>query len=235
MAILLRGDFDASRLRSLAKKAKDGPQARRLLALAAIYDGAMRTEAAKIGGVGLQIVRDWVIRFNASGPVGLLNGKAPGQPSKLNDAQRRVIAQMIESGPIPAVHGVVGWRLIDLAQWIFEEFRITIAKQTLSRELRTMGYRKLSARPRHHSQAEGVIEDFKKDSRRAWMKSRAKRPSLSRQERFGSRTRRASGRRTRSPAGGRSAVPARVRPAINVPHRPTSSGRSARKRARAQP
>ena len=54
---------------------------------------------------------------------------------------------MIESGPIPAVHGVVRWRLLDLAQWIFEEFRITIAKQTLSRELRAMGYRKLSARP----------------------------------------------------------------------------------------
>jgi transposase len=180
MAILLRGDFDASRLRSLAKKAKDGPQARRLLALAAIYDGAMRTEAAKIGGVGLQIVRDWVIRFNASGPVGLLNGKAPGQPSKLNDAQRRVIAQMIESGPIPAVHGVVRWRLIDLAQWIFEEFRITVAKQTLSRELRAMGYRKLSARPRHHAQAAGVVEDFKKTSQRAWMKSRVKKRSMSR-------------------------------------------------------
>jgi hypothetical protein len=46
---------------------------------------------------------------------------------------------MLESGPTPAVHGVVRWRLIDLAQWIFEESRITIAKQTLSRELRSMG------------------------------------------------------------------------------------------------
>jgi hypothetical protein len=88
-----------------------------------------------------------VIWFNAHGPDGLLDGK-----------------RMIESGPIPAVHGVVRWRLIDLAQWVFEEFRITIAKQTLSRELRAMGYRKLSARPRHHAQAEGVIEDFKKVS-----------------------------------------------------------------------
>src|SRR5436853_1272677 len=110
-----------------------GPQARRLLALAAIYDGATRTEAAKIGGVGLQIIRDWVLHFNERGPDGLLNGKSPGQPSKLNDVQRQVIARVIESGPIPAVHGVVRWRLIDLAQWIFEEFRITIAKQTLSR------------------------------------------------------------------------------------------------------
>ena len=48
--IPLRRDFGASQLRGLAKKTKDGPQARRLLALAAIYDGATRTEAAMIGG-----------------------------------------------------------------------------------------------------------------------------------------------------------------------------------------
>ena len=179
--IPLRLDFDVSALRTVAKKTKDGPQARRLLALAAIYEGATRTEAAKIGGVGLQIIRDWVLWFNAEGPEGLRNGKAIGQPPKLNDAQRQAVAQMIESGPIPAIHGVVRWRLIDLAQWIFEEFRITIAKQTLSRELRAMGYRRLSARPRHHAQAAGAIEDFKKTSPRAWTKLRAKRPSMSRQ------------------------------------------------------
>jgi transposase len=120
-----------------------------------------------------------VMRFNARGPDCLLGGKSPGQPSKLNDFQRQAIAQMIESGPIPAAHGVVRWRLIDLAQWIYEEFRITIAKQTLSRELRAMGYRKLSARPRHHAQVDGAIEDFKKTSALAWTK-RAKRRSTSR-------------------------------------------------------
>jgi len=177
--VALCGDYKASQLRGLARKTKDGPQARRLLALAAIYDGASRTEAAKIGGVTLQIIRDCVIRFNARGAAGLLDGKSPGQPSRLNDVQRQAIVRMIESGPIPAIHGVVRWRLIDLAQWIYEEFRITVAKQTLSRELRAMGYRKLSARPRHHAQAEGAVEDFKKTSQRAWMKSRAKRQSTS--------------------------------------------------------
>src|SRR6201981_1674982 len=103
----LRQDFDAPQVRGLARKTKDGPQARRLLALAGIYDGATRTEAAKIGGVGLQIIRDWVLRFNARGPDGLLDGKSTGQPSKLNDTQRQAIAGMIESGPIPAVQGVV--------------------------------------------------------------------------------------------------------------------------------
>jgi len=178
-ATALRTDFTGSELRQLARYTRDANQARRLLALAVIYDGGSRSEAARVGGVGLQIIRDWVLRFNARGPEGLLNGKSSGHPPKLNDVQRQAVARLIESGPAPAVHGVVRWRLIDLAQWIFEEFGITVAKQTLSRELRAMGYRKLSARPRHHAQAEGAIEDFKKASPRAWTKSRAKKRSMS--------------------------------------------------------
>jgi transposase len=178
MPIPLRADFDAAALRSWAKKTKDGPQARRLLALAAIYDGATRTEAAKLGAVTLQIVRDWVVKFNARGPEGLVDRKSPGQPSRLNDTHRAAIAAMIESGPIPAIHGVVRWRVVDLCQWVFEEFRVTVAKQTLSRELRKMGYRKLSARPRHHAQAEGAIEEYKKNSPPVWARSRARRTSI---------------------------------------------------------
>ena len=177
-AIGLRDDYDAGALRAAAKRSKDGPQARRLLALAAIYDGVTRTEAAKIGGVGLQGVRDWVLKFNAQGPDGLIDRKAPGQPSRLKDEHRAALARMIEDSPTPAIHGVVRWRLVDLRQWVFEEFRISIAEQTMSRELRKMGYRKLSARPRHHAQAEGAIEDFKKPSQRAWRKSRAKKASM---------------------------------------------------------
>src|SRR3954469_19254493 len=149
-------------VRSAARRSKDGPQARRLLALAAIYDGASRSGAARIGGVTLQIVCGWVLKFNADGPPGLIDRKAPGQPSRLNDTHRTALAGIIESGPVPAIHGVVRWRIVDLCQWMFETFRVTIAKQTMSRELRAMGYRKLSARPRHHAQAEGAIEDFKK-------------------------------------------------------------------------
>ena len=178
MPIGLRDDFEAQELRLAARRSKDAAQARRLLALAAIYDGASRTEASRIGGVTLQIVRDWVVKFNAGGPDGLIDRKAPGQPSRLNDAHRMALAAAIESGPMPAIHGVVRWRLIDLCQWLWEEFRVQIAKQTLSRELRAMGYRKLSARPRHHAQAEGAIEDFKKVSQPVWSKSRAKSASI---------------------------------------------------------
>jgi transposase len=172
MPLPLKDDFDAAALRRIARKTKDGPQARRLLALAAIYEGASRTEAARIGGVTLQIVRDWVVKFNAHGPEGLIGRKPPGRPAKLTDTHRATLAGLLESGPIPAIHGVVRWRLIDLAQWLFEEFRITISKQTLSRELRAMGYRKLSARPRHHARNEHAANAFKKSSRPAWQPSR---------------------------------------------------------------
>jgi transposase len=172
-AIPLRADFDAASVRLVAKCSKDGAQARRLLALAAIYDGASRSEAAALGSVTLQVVRDWVLRFNAHGPAGLVDRKSPGKPSRLTAEHRMALVRAIEDGPVPAIHGVVRWRLIDLCQWLWEEFQVRIAKPTLSREVRALGYRKLSARPRHHAQAEGAIEAFKKTSPRAWRRSRA--------------------------------------------------------------
>lgn len=174
IAIGLRKDFDATTLRALARGSKDGPQARRLLALAAIYNGATRSESAKIGGVTLQIVRDWVLRFNEHGPDGLLDRKAPGQPSIMKDEHRAALARMVEDGPTPAIHGVVRWRIVDLCQWLFEEYRLSASETTMSRELRKMGYRKLSARPRHHAQRDGAIEEFKKSSRRVWRTSHVK-------------------------------------------------------------
>ncbi|NEI67756.1 helix-turn-helix domain-containing protein [Rhizobium leguminosarum] len=101
-AIALRDDFDGPALRQFAKGTRDAAQARRLLALAEIYDGGSRTDAARIGGVTLQIVRDWVVRFNEHAFAGLLNGKAPGNRPKLNDDQRQALAKIVERGPIPA-------------------------------------------------------------------------------------------------------------------------------------
>ncbi len=104
--IALRGDFEAADLRRLANASKDAGQNRRLLALAEIYDGGRRSDGARIGGVGLQVIRDWVLRFNGEGPNGLIDRKAPGVAPKLNDAQRRALAEIVEPGPIPAIHKV---------------------------------------------------------------------------------------------------------------------------------
>ena len=170
-AIGLRGDFDGAGLRALAKTTKDARQASRLVALAAIYDGGARGAAARIGGAGLQTVRDWVLRFNARGLDGLIDAKAPGNPSKLDASQRRALSGMVESGPMPSIHGVVRWRLKDLTQWIWEEFRVALDETTMGRELRKLGFRKLPARPRHHAQNELAIEAFKKACLPRWAKS----------------------------------------------------------------
>ena len=180
VAVPLRSDFDAAQLRALAKRARDPDQTRRLLALAAISDGASRTEAAQIGCVTLQIVRDWVLRFNARGPEGLRTGRAPGAPPRLTDQHRQALQALVDRGPIAAIHGVVRWRLKDLTLWIWEEFRLSLSKQTLSRELRAMNYRKLSARPRHPAKSEAAVSAFKKTSPRSWTRSWRTRPAASR-------------------------------------------------------
>ncbi|WP_375700404.1 transposase [Pseudophaeobacter sp. TrK17] len=162
-AIELRADFEGRGLRRLARKTKNASQSRRLLALAEICDGGSRGDAARIGGVGLQIVRDWVLRFNARGADGLINGKAPGQRPKLNETQRQALVTIVESGPPPSIHGVVRWRLSDLAQWLHAEFAVSLDETTVSRELRKLWYVKLTARPRTmHAQDTEGLEAVKK-------------------------------------------------------------------------
>lgn len=180
MPIPLSPDYDAVSLRAAARGSKDAHQTRRLLTLAAAYDGATRTEAAVIGGVTVQIVRDWVAKLNTYGPAGLIDRRGGGTPPILSDEHRRALAVAIEDGPIPAVHGVVRWRVIDLCQWLWDGYAVRVSKQTLSRELRGMGFRRLSARPRHHAQAQGAIDAFKKVSPRVWTRSGARRVSAAR-------------------------------------------------------
>lgn len=161
-ALALRKDFTGSDLRQLARASRDADQTRRLLALAVIFDGGSRGEAAKTGGVGRQIIRDWVERFNSEGPDGLVTRKAPGAPSKLDDAQRAALAHVVERGPDPEIDEVVRWRLLDLAAWVWDTFGISISEATLSRERNALGFSKLSARPRHHAQDAQAIDAFKK-------------------------------------------------------------------------
>lgn len=193
--IALRTDFDADALRLEARRSRDAAQARRLLALASIYEGGSRGAAARIGGVTLQIVRDWVVRFNAEGPSGLVDRKAPGKPPLLTPEQKAALSEAVEAGPTPYLDGVVRWRLVDLAQWVWERFGVSISRQTLGRELRRMGYRKISARPRHYGQDPDARKAFKKSFPSAWRKSAQasrREPRLS----SGGKMKRGSARRT---------------------------------------
>ena len=134
-AIAVRTDFTAGEVRRFAKRAKDAAQARRLLAIAAVLDGASREDAAKIGGMDRQTLRDWVIRFNEQGPDGLINIPSPGVPPKLGKKHRAFLLRLVEQGPIPAVHGVVRWRGCDLIMRLHEAFGLSVSDDPLYRAL----------------------------------------------------------------------------------------------------
>jgi len=170
-AIAVRTDYTAGEVRRFAKQAKDVAQARRLLAIAAVLDGASRTEAAKIGGMDRQTLRDWVIRFNDQGPDGLINIPSPGVPPKLDATHRAFLAGIVEEGPIPAIHGVVRWRACDLIMRLHEEFGISVSDDTIYRALKDLGFSHLSARPKAYKQDPEAVEAFKKTSLHVWRKS----------------------------------------------------------------
>ena len=170
-AIAVRADYTSGEVRRLAKGAKDAGQARRLLGIAAVLDGASREEAAKIGGMDRQTLRDWVIRFNEQGPEGLINKPSPGAPGKLTDEHRAFLARLIEEGPIPAIHGVVRWRACDLIMQLHEEFGLSVSDDTIYRALKELGFSHVSARPKAYKQDPDAMEAFKKTLPYAWRRS----------------------------------------------------------------
>lgn len=163
-AIAVRKDFSASDLRRLAARAKDANQGRRLLALAAILDGMSREAAARIGGMDRQTLRDWVIRFNAEGPEGLVNRTSPGRRGWLSAAQLRELSEVVETGPDPERDGVVRWRRVDLKRVIEQRFGVVYAERSISKLLADLGFVHISARPQHPAQDGQVIAAFKKTS-----------------------------------------------------------------------
>lgn len=100
-AIGVRSDFTPTDLRRFSRRCDDPDQVRHVLALAPILDVGSRSGAARMAGVTLQIVRDWVLRFNTAGPEGMATRKAPCPPSILNDEQRAFLSQQVEAGPTP--------------------------------------------------------------------------------------------------------------------------------------
>jgi transposase len=160
----MRSDFSAGELRRLAATTKNANQSRRLLSLAAVLDGMSRTEAARVGGMDRQTLRDWVHRFNERGPDGLNDNWSKGHPPRLSAEQQAELARLVEIGPDRVVHGVVRWRRVDLQRLIAERFGVAYHERTVGKILHQLGFRHISARRRHPAQDERIVAEFKKTS-----------------------------------------------------------------------
>ena len=177
--LALRGDYDAGRLRRLSTTVSDVDQVRRLLAIAAAYEGKSREEAARIGGMDRQTLRDWVVRFNADGPEGLINRTAPGNPRRLTKAQEAEFAVLVEAGPAAAgLAHLARWRCLDLKALIFERWSVDYHERTIGKLLERLGFSHITARPQHRRQDVEALADFKKTSPTRWRRSaRSSRPA----------------------------------------------------------
>ncbi len=160
-AVRLREDYSAKGLRALARRSKDVSQSRRPLSLAAVRDGMDRGGAAKIGGMDRQTLRDWVHRFNASGPEGLIDSWTEGPKPRLSAEQLAEFAKIVEAGPEREKDGVVRWRRIDLKRVIAERFGVDFHARYVGKLLKKLGFSHMSARPRHSAQDERIVDAFK--------------------------------------------------------------------------
>jgi transposase len=166
-SVQLRSDYDAAGVRGLARSAVDADQVRRLLAIAAVYEGMSREDAARIGGMDRQTLRDWVHRFNAEGAAGLVNRAPPGNPRRLTGEQEAELARIVEGGPGPAGQDhLARWRCADLQVLILERWGVDYHERTIGKLLDRLGFSHITTRPRHYRQDPAAMEAFKKTSPR---------------------------------------------------------------------
>ena len=163
--VRIRDDYSAADLRRLAKSARTCAASRRMLALALVLEGAKRVEAAQACAMDRQTLRDWVHRFNAEGPEGLYSKQGAGPPCRLSGGQQQELAALIEAGPDLAKHDVVRFRLCDLCALVEERFGVIYEERGLSKLIRRLGFRKISARPQHPKSDPEIQAEYKKNSK----------------------------------------------------------------------
>lgn len=139
-ALYVRTDYTPEHLETLAASVADKAHARRLHAIRAVLQGASRREAATIGGMQRQTLRDWVQRFNAEGPDGLLSRKRSGRPAKLSPGQKLGLIAILTSPSAKQHYGVSCWRLADIASLVKQRYGVELNTISVSRMLRGLGF-----------------------------------------------------------------------------------------------
>ena len=162
MAVAItRRDLSATELRRKAARSRDADAARRILAIALVLDGHSRADAAAACGMDRQTLRDWVHRYNAEGPAGLANRRAPGPAPRLSAEQEAELARWVEEGPDPGRDGVVRWRCRDLQERIGRAFGLRFHERTVGKLLARLRFRRLSVRPQHPESDPAAQEAFR--------------------------------------------------------------------------
>src|ERR671910_597866 len=177
---ITRHELSAGELRREARRCRDAPASRRMLALALVLEGSSREEAARHAGMDRQTLRDWVHRYNAEGLAGLRDRPRSGRKPRLTPEQGAELAAVVERGPDPDRDGVVRWRRVDLKALIEARFGVRLHERSVGKVLRRLGFARLSVRPRHPKADEAAQAAFRQASPSWWRRRCRRRPPASR-------------------------------------------------------
>jgi transposase len=191
---ITRRELSAGELRREAKRCRDAPASRRMLALALVLEGSSREDAARHAGMDRQTLRDWAHRYNAEGLAGLRDRPRSGRKPRLTAEQGAELAAVVERGPDANRDGVVRWRRIDLKALIKARYDVELHERSVGKLLHRLGFARLSVRPKHPLSDPAAQAAFKKVSPIWWRERCPSMPAASR-SRSGSRTRPASASR----------------------------------------
>ena len=163
----IRADRDATELRRLARRERDGRVSARLRALANALDGLPREKAAARAGLTGQTLGGWVHRHNGEGVEGLRDRPRPGRPCALDEGGQAALEALILKGPRLERDGCVAWRVRDLCALVVcalveRRFGLRYGESGMARLMRRLDLSRQKARPVHPEADPGAQERFEK-------------------------------------------------------------------------
>src|ERR1700756_131102 len=161
-ALSIRDDIGSEELRGRARRASEGRDSARLIAIAKALEGMDRASAARLAGMDRQTLGDWVHRDNAEGIAGLCHRPAPGRKPKLSEGQMAALKAVILAGPDPAVDNIGRWRIVDLCRWVKERWGVSYSETGMLRVLWSLELSHRQTRARHPQSSEKAQQAFTK-------------------------------------------------------------------------
>jgi transposase len=162
-AVPICQDISASELRHRAKIEPDGRASRRMLALAAVLDGASREAAARLAGMDRQSLRDWVHRYNEHGIEGLHDRPHTGRPPRLSEGKMAAFRALVLRGPDIEKDGVSAWTAKDLCRIVEERYQVSYSENGMLKLLHSLDLSWQKTRPAHPKADRRAQTDFKKN------------------------------------------------------------------------
>lgn len=162
--LLICTAYSSDELRHTARHEEDRRAAMRMLAIAAAIDGMPRPEAARCGDMTDQALRDAIRRYNVEGLDGLHDRERSGRPSKLGEAQRQELCDLVRAGPDVEKDGLSSYTRDDAAKIAKAKWGVDIHANTIGRIFKDGGLSRQKTRPSHPKKDPEAAAAFSKNA-----------------------------------------------------------------------